>query len=89
MQSGYGKNDFWLLEYMPEKQKYVDPLMGWTGSKDMHQQLKLKFDSAEEAAQYAKTNNIPYEIQEPKPRKQIRKSYAENFAYKPISEDSK
>lgn len=83
MQSGTAKTAEWLLEYEPAAQKYVEPLMGWTGSGDMNQQLKLKFDSKEKAVAYAEKNNIPYFVQEPKPRKQIKKSYADNFAYKP------
>jgi hypothetical protein len=48
MQSGEAK-DNWLLEYEPEKPREIEPLMGWTSSSDMRSQVKLKFDSKEEA----------------------------------------
>jgi hypothetical protein len=83
MQSGVKKRDFWLLEFEPEQRKYVEPLMGWTGSGDTKQQLKMKFTSQELAVEYAKRNNIPYTLSEPKKRKPIKKSYADNFAYIP------
>ena len=82
MQSGTKKSEDWLFEYVPEKQKYVEPIMGWTGSGDTKQQLKLKFSTKEKAIAYAEKNNIPYKLIEPKIRKQIKKSYADNFAYK-------
>ena len=81
MQSGTKKSEEWLLEYKPEKRKYVEPVMGWTGSGDTKQQLKLKFSTKEKAIAYAEANNIAYKLVEPKPRKYIKKSYADNFAY--------
>ncbi len=87
MQSGTAK-DWWLLEYEPAEQKYVDPLMGWTGSGDMNQQLRLTFETMEEAVAYAEEHNIPYIITLPKPRKHIKKSYADNFAYVPPAQKS-
>ena len=83
MQSGVAKTKYWLLEYVPESQKYVEPLMGWTGSADTQTQVKLRFATAEEAVNYANTNGIDYEVMEVHPRKKIKKSYADNFAYKP------
>ena len=83
MQSGVAKTKYWLLEYVPESKKYVEPLMGWTGSEDTQAQVKLRFPTMEKAVAYANSNNIPYEVMEVHPRKKIRKSYADNFAYKP------
>ena len=40
MQSGVGKTKEWLLESEPTP-KQVDPLMGWTGSRDTMQQVQL------------------------------------------------
>ena len=82
MQSGEAKTRYWLLVYEPEKKPYIEPLMGWTGGSDMRQQLKLRFPTREEATAYAKRNNIPYEVWVPKPRKKIKKSYADNFAFR-------
>ncbi len=80
MQSGKAK-DQWLLEFAPEKPYFVDNLMGWTGMTDMPQEIRLFFPSAEAATAYAKRHNLPYELQNPHPRRQIRKAYADNFAF--------
>ena len=66
MQSGQGK-DHWLLEYEPEKPREIEPLMGWTSSTDMKSQVKLLFDTKEEAVAYAERSGIPYRVEEPKP----------------------
>ena len=55
----------------------IDPLMGWTSSRDMKQQLQLSFDSKDEAVAYAERNGIPFRLSEPKPRRPVRKSYAD------------
>ena len=61
MQSGKARTKLWQLEYEPETPRTIDPLMGWTSSGDMRQQLCLEFDTAEEAVAYAKANAIPYQ----------------------------
>ena len=67
MQQGRSKQD-WTLEYEPEQPRSIEPLMGWTSSGDMKAQVKLKFDSKEEAIAYAERNGIAYRVEEPKPR---------------------
>ena len=57
MQSVQSKDD-WLLEYEPEKPREIEPLMGWTSSADMRSQVKLRFDTKEEAIAYAERNGI-------------------------------
>ncbi|MDE8344666.1 MAG: ETC complex I subunit [Acidocella sp.] len=79
MQSGTAKTHRWVLEYEPETAKRRDPLMGWTGSDDMRQQIKLSFDTVEAAIAYAKAHNIPYDLEIPAARKRGVKSYADNF----------
>ena len=78
-QSGQGK-DKWVLVYEPEKPRVIEPLMGWTGSSDMKQQIKLSFDTKEEAVAYATRNGIPYRVEEPKPATRKILSYSDNFA---------
>lgn len=80
MQSGRAKTRVWLLEYEPTP-KFTDPLMGWTGSMDTRDQLRLKFPSLEAAETYAKIHNIPYEVELPHSRNFQRKSYADNFSF--------
>ena len=81
MQSGQAKTQQWILEFEPAQPREAEPLMGWTSSSDMKQQIHLHFDSKDEAAAYAKRNGIPYRIFEPHPRGRTKKSYAENFKY--------
>ncbi len=82
MQSGMKNTRKWVLEYIAEKGKNLDPLMGWTGSSDMDGQISLKFSSKDDAVTYAKRNGIVYEVTEPKARKVRIKSYADVFAYR-------
>jgi|SRR5262245_49921387 hypothetical protein len=81
MQSGPARTKEWVLEYDPEVPREIDPLMGWTSSRDMKAQIRLEFDSKEEAIAYAERNGIAYRLTEPKPRRLVRKSYADNFRF--------
>ena len=78
MQSGLGKTDKWILEY-ETNDPTSNPLMGWESSNDTFSELKLEFSSKENALNYAKKMKIDYEIIEPKKRKTVKKSYADNF----------
>ena len=80
-QSGKGKTGVWLLEYVPEVAKSIDPLMGYTSSSDMLAQLKLKFESKESAVAYAEKNGIAFRVEEPKFTTPRKMSYSDNFAY--------
>ena len=44
MQSGLGKTKQWLAEYISEKDKIKDTLMGWNSSLDTKEQIKMFFD---------------------------------------------
>tara|TARA_B100001093_G_scaffold468012_1_gene487620 strand:+ start:777 stop:1058 length:282 start_codon:yes stop_codon:yes gene_type:complete len=78
MQSGTGKSNKWVLEY-ETKDPTKNPLMGWESSSDTLSELKLEFSSKELAINYAKKKKIVFEIIEPKKRKTVKKSYADNF----------
>ena len=78
MQSGLGKTNKWILEFKT-KDPTKNPLMGWESSSDTYTELKLVFKSKELAINYAKKKKINYEIIEPKKRKTVKKSYADNF----------
>lgn len=81
MQSGRGKLKKWVLEFTPASSRFADPLMGWTGSKDMNSQIVLKFDDKESAIAYCEAHKIEYKVSEPKERKLNIKAYADNFSY--------
>ena len=81
MQSGEARTKEWILEFEPAAPRSVDPLMGWTSSSDMRAQVRLEFDTKDEAIAYATREGLAYTLAEPTPRKPIRKSYADNFRY--------
>jgi len=81
MQSGEARTKDWLLEFEPSIPRDIDPLMGWTSSSDTQTQVRLEFDTKEEAIAYATREGIAFSLSEPKPRKPISKSYADNFRF--------
>jgi ETC complex I subunit conserved region len=82
MQSGFADTKNWVLDFEPETPRKVEPLMGWTSSGDMRQQLRLRFDSKEEAVAYCERRGIPYQVTESVPPKRRIMSYADNFSFK-------
>lgn len=81
MQSGQAGSQKWVLEYEPESRLKADPLMGWTASDDMKAEIRLTFDSKEEAVAYAERHGVPYRLHEPAERRRIKRSYADNFRF--------
>ena len=81
MQSGSAKTKAWVLDYEPEEPRVVESLMGWTSSGDLKSQLRLTFDSTEEAVAYCERQGIPYQVFEAKEPARRGLSYADNFAF--------
>ena len=81
MQSGQANTKEWMLDYEPQQAPTVEPLMGWTSTTDMKQEVHLYFDTKEEAIAYCERNGIPHQVFETKPPERQRMSYADNFAY--------
>jgi NADH dehydrogenase len=83
MQSGQAGTRDWVLEFVPEDRKTLDPLMGWTGSGDMNRQVRLRFETEEAAVAYAERNGLAYEVFEPKERRHVlrQNGYGDNFAF--------
>ena len=81
MQSGKAKSRDWVLEFEPSSARLPDPLMGWQQSADMNGQVKLSFETKEEAVAYAQAHGIAFQLIEPKTAKPIIKAYADNFAF--------
>ena len=78
MQSGRGKTKKWVLTFETKNTK-TNPLMGWESGEDTLSEVVLKFSSKQKAIEYAKKNNILYQVTEPKKSSFIIKSYADNF----------
>ena len=81
MQSGTALTRQWVLDYEPEEPRVVEPLMGWTSSGDMKQQLRLRFDTKEEAIAYCERHLISYQVFEAKEPARRPMAYADNFAF--------
>ncbi len=82
MQSGQAKTKEWVIDFEPEQARQVEPLMGWTSSSDMRQQLRLRFDTKEEAVAYCQRHGIAFQLSEAKPVARRIASYSDNFAFK-------
>ena len=81
MQSGTAKTR-WLLEFVPAREgRSIEPLMGWTSSADTLAQVKLWFDTSEEAVAYAVRNGIAYTVEEPKDASRRPMAYSDNFKF--------
>ncbi len=79
MQSGRGKTGRWVLVWDAEEPQSVEPLMGYTSAADMNQQIRLMFDSLDEAIAYAERKGIPYEVDSEHERQRRGASYSDNF----------
>ena len=81
MQSGKANTKEWVLEFEPASARVSDPLMGWTVSTDMNGQVRIPFDTRDEAVAYAQRHGIAFELIVAKEHRRIVKAYADNFAY--------
>ena len=81
MQSGKAKVGRWILDFDQESPRKIDPLMGYTTSDDMKSQIRLTFETKEEAVAYAEKHGVEFRVEEPKEPKRRQISYAENFRY--------
>ena len=79
MQSGRSKYNKWILKISDSKNQTKDTMMGWNGGSNTTSQIQLQFKTKEDAINYAKSNNLDYEVLETSVRKVISKSYADNF----------
>lgn len=79
MQSGHARTDQWQLEFEPVEPKHADPLTGWAGSGDMHDQIRLSFPTREAAIAHCERQGWDYTLV-PAPEKKLKlQSYADNF----------
>ena len=81
MQSGLANTKAWVLDFEPEQPREVEPLMGWTSSGDMRQQVRLRFASKQEAMAYCERDGIACQVFEAKPPSRRTIAYADNFAF--------
>jgi len=81
MQSGRANTRVWELVFEPAAARTPDPLMGWTVTTDTDGQVRLSFDTREEAVSFASRHGIAFELLESEQPAKIIKAYADNFAF--------
>ena len=80
-QSGFANSHAWTIEFIDDHPRRPDPLMGWIGGGDTQTQVKLTFETREEAIAYAERAGLQYEVELPQTRRIKPKAYADNFKY--------
>ncbi len=79
-QSGHARTKTWVLEYERTEALEIEPLMGWTGSSETEAQVKVPFDTREEAVAFAEKRGIAYDVEDSPPERERRGlSYSDNF----------
>lgn len=81
MSSGMANTRKWVLEYAPTGARHKDAFTGWNSIEGTANQVKLKFDSLEEAQAYAAAHGIAARVDKPNMRKRNAKSYSDNFRH--------
>jgi len=81
MQQGNATSREWALEFVPDRPRTIEPLMGWTSSADTRLQVRINFATKEEAIAYATRQGIAFRLEEPQEIEVRPKSYAENFKF--------
>lgn len=83
MQSGTANTRGWILRTLPtdinQHAVFIEPLMGWTASKDTTRQVFLTFPSREAAIEYATHHGLSYTILPESAPKHVIKPYAKKF----------
>jgi hypothetical protein len=80
MQSG-PRTPKWVLGYEPATPRRPEALMGWTRADDTLNEVRLHFETMEEAVAFATKNNLDYTVIQPQDSTEKPKSYADNFRY--------
>jgi hypothetical protein len=78
-QSGTARAKLWVLEFEPAAPRQIEPLMGWTSSRDMTSEVRLNFATMGEAIAYAGKNGLSYRVEDSKPAPRKKISYSDNF----------
>ncbi len=85
MQQGRGRTGMWVVEFEQLSARRPDPLMGWTGSSDTRQQVRLEFATCEAAVAYCKKRGLEYSVRTPHERRVRPKSYSDNFRWNRVA----
>lgn len=83
MQSGRAREGRWVLEYETETPRRPEPLMGWISAGDTLNQVRINFQSAQDAVAFAEKKGWAYSVQPPHERVVRPRNYGDNFRYIP------
>ncbi len=86
MQSGRAGLAEWVIEYEMQTPRRPEPLMGWTAADDTLNQVRLSFNTAEEAVNFARHKGWNFSISHAHERKVRPRNYVDNFRYIPPAE---
>ncbi len=78
-QSGKARAGRWTLEFEREQPLRADALTGWAGSGDTRTQVRLSFETSEEAMAYATKKRFEIHLVPAPPVKLKLQAYADNF----------
>ena len=62
MQSGMAQTKSWVMELEHSLAKTIDPLMGWTGTKEPNGQIQIKFPNEQAAIKFVTPDDALREI---------------------------
>ena len=88
MQSGRAKAQSWTLEYELKTKRQPESLMGWTSSGDTLNQVRLNFNTLDDAIAYATKKGWGYTVQPAEERIVRPRNYVDNFKYVPPEESA-
>ena len=78
-QSGKAQDGRWTLEFERQQPQRPDPLTGWNGSGDTATQVRLRFNSKDEALAYATRKGFDVHVVPSPPATMKIQAYADNF----------
>ncbi len=85
-QSGRAKAAGWVVEYDNDASVGVDPLMGWSSAESTLGQIRLNFETQDDAIDYAKRKGLEYTVFAEQERRVKPRNYTDNFKYIPSEE---
>ncbi|KAL5014874.1 hypothetical protein ScPMuIL_009144 [Solemya velum] len=80
LQSGTFNTRNWRLDF-DTRERWENPLMGWTSTADPLSNMSVQFSSSEDAVEFCEKNGWEYFVEEPKKSVLKNKSYGANFSW--------
>jgi len=81
-QQGWGSVFKWTIEF-DQGDKWNNPLMGWTSSRDPLDTVSLEFENQESAINFCKQQGLQYDVEEDNMLRDNKRTYGSKFKYVP------